>query len=79
MNRSVRIASMAAIAAVTASATMAAPASAPLRTIKILSSAGARGLVDGCTAWAEKNHTTVAMAVLAIPAGSDPASASVTA
>ena len=43
----------------------AAPASGPpLRTIKIISSAGARGLVEGCTAWAEKNHATVAMAVL---------------
>jgi glc operon protein GlcG len=36
----------------------------PLRTMKILSTAGARGLVEGCSAWAEKNHTTVAMAVL---------------
>ena len=42
----------------------AAERGAPLRTIKILSSAGARGLVEGCTAWAEKNHATVAMAVL---------------
>jgi glc operon protein GlcG len=36
----------------------------PLRTMKILSTAGARGLVEGCSTWAEKNHTTVAMAVL---------------
>lgn len=48
----------------TVSATDAAEKGAPLRTIKILSSAGARGLVEGCTAWAEKNHATVAMAVL---------------
>jgi len=36
----------------------------PLRTIKIISSAGARGLVEGCSAWAEKNHVVLAMAVL---------------
>jgi glc operon protein GlcG len=43
---------------------IAAPAASPTRTIKIISSAGARGLVEGCTAWAQKNNTTVAMAVL---------------
>ena len=64
MRHSARIAVIAAVAAVTASVGIAAPASAPLRNIKVLSSAGARGLVDGCTAWAEKNHVTVAMAVL---------------
>jgi glc operon protein GlcG len=48
----------------TISAADAAQTAAPLRTIRILSSAGARGLVEGCTAWAEKNRTTVAMAVL---------------
>ncbi len=48
----------------TAHAVPAAETGAPLRTIKIISSAGARGLVEGCTAWAEKNHATVAMAVL---------------
>lgn len=64
MRHSARIAVIATVAAVTASAGIAAPATAPLRTIKILSSAGARGLVDGCTAWAERNHATVAMAVL---------------
>jgi len=42
----------------------AAPAASPTRTVKIISSAGARGLVEGCTAWAEKNHVTLAMAVL---------------
>jgi glc operon protein GlcG len=46
-----------------ADAFAAAPAS-PTRTIKVISSAGARGLVEGCTAWAQKNNTTVAMAVL---------------
>ncbi len=34
------------------------------RDIKIISSAGARALVDACSAWAEKNKQTVAMAVL---------------
>jgi uncharacterized protein GlcG (DUF336 family) len=32
--------------------------------IKIISSAGARALVDACTAWAEKNKQVVAIAVL---------------
>ena len=64
MRRSTFIAVIAATAAVTASASLAAPASAPLRNIKIISSAGARGLIEGCSAWAEKNRTTVAMAVL---------------
>jgi len=36
----------------------------PTRDIKIVSSAGARALADACTAWAEKNKTTVAMAIL---------------
>ena len=34
------------------------------RTITVVSSAGARALVDACSAWAEKNKITVAMAVL---------------
>lgn len=42
----------------------AAPATSPTRTIKVISSAGARGLVDGCTAWAEQNKVVLAMAVL---------------
>src|SRR6266513_254176 len=57
--------SLAALLAVTVAAdSWAAPATSPTRTIKVLSSAGARGLVEGCTAWAEKNRVTVAMAVL---------------
>src|SRR5882724_4799691 len=57
--------SLSALLAVTVTAeSWAAPATSPTRTIKILSSAGARGLVEGCTAWAEKNRVTVAMAVL---------------
>lgn len=34
------------------------------RDIRIISSAGARALVDACAAWAEKNKQTVAIAVL---------------
>lgn len=34
------------------------------RDIKVISSAGARALADACIAWAERNKTTVAMAVL---------------
>jgi glc operon protein GlcG len=47
-----------------ASNVLAAAAGSPTRTITMISSAGARGLVEGCTAWAQKNNTTVAMAVL---------------
>ena len=34
------------------------------RTIKVVSSAGARALVDACSAWAEKNKQVVAIAVI---------------
>jgi len=34
------------------------------RDIKVISSAGARALTDACIAWAERNKTIVAMAVL---------------
>jgi len=34
------------------------------RDIKVISSAGARALVDACAAWAGRNKTAVAMAVL---------------
>jgi glc operon protein GlcG len=34
------------------------------RDIKVISSAGARALVDACSAWAEKNKQTVAIAIL---------------
>jgi len=34
------------------------------RDIKLISSAGARALVDACSAWAEKNKQTVAIAIL---------------
>jgi uncharacterized protein GlcG (DUF336 family) len=36
----------------------------PTRDIKILSSAGARALADACSAWAEQNKQTVAIAIL---------------
>ena len=39
-------------------------AKAPIREIKIISSAGARAMADACTAWAEQNKQTVAMAIL---------------
>jgi glc operon protein GlcG len=34
------------------------------RDVKVISSAGARALADACTAWAERNKLTVAMAVI---------------
>jgi glc operon protein GlcG len=34
------------------------------RDIKVISSAGARALADACTAWAEQNKQTLAMAIL---------------
>jgi glc operon protein GlcG len=44
---------------------LAAPASAQMvRDQKVISSAGARAMVDACTAWAERNHMVLAMAVL---------------
>jgi glc operon protein GlcG len=41
-----------------------ASAQAMVREQKVISSAGARAMVDACTAWAERSHTTVAMSVL---------------
>ena len=41
-----------------------ASAEAMVREQKVISSAGARTMVDACTAWAERNHVTVAMSVL---------------
>jgi hypothetical protein len=35
-----------------------------VREQKIISSAGARAMVDACATWAERNHVTVAMSVL---------------
>jgi uncharacterized protein GlcG (DUF336 family) len=41
-----------------------ASAEAMVRQQKIISSAGARAMVDACAVWAERNHMTVAMSVL---------------
>src|SRR5713226_2306605 len=41
-----------------------ASAQAMVREQKVISSAGARAMVDACTAWAERNHLTLAMSVL---------------
>ena len=46
------------------SASAAPAAGGPLRSINIISSAGARAMADACTEWAEMNKTIVAMAVL---------------
>jgi uncharacterized protein GlcG (DUF336 family) len=52
--------------AVIAAAAFATQASAQalVREQKVISSAGARALVDACTAWAERNRLTLAMSVL---------------
>src|SRR5215510_569193 len=44
--------------------TAQASAQAMVREQKVISSAGARAMVDACTAWAERNHLTLAMSVL---------------
>jgi glc operon protein GlcG len=41
-----------------------ASAEAMVREQKVITSAGARAMVDACTAWAERNHQTLAMSVL---------------
>jgi glc operon protein GlcG len=41
-----------------------ASAEGMVRDQKVISSAGARAMVDACTAWADRNHQTLAMAVL---------------
>ena len=41
-----------------------ASAQAMVREQKVISSAGARAMVDACTAWAERNHLVLAMSVL---------------
>jgi glc operon protein GlcG len=44
---------------------LAAPAGAQMiREQKVITSAGARAMVDACSAWAEHNHLVVAMTVL---------------
>lgn len=60
-----RMALAAAIAAGMFAIQGAAPASAQaIREQKVISSAGARAMVDACTAWAERNHLILAMSVL---------------
>jgi glc operon protein GlcG len=44
--------------------TVEASAQAMVREQKVITSAGARAMVDACTAWAEHNHMTLAMTVL---------------
>src|SRR6266852_9872986 len=41
-----------------------ASAQSMVREQKVITSAGARAMADACTAWAERNHQTVAMSVL---------------
>jgi glc operon protein GlcG len=41
-----------------------ASAEAMVRNQKVITSAGARAMVDACTAWADQNHMPLAMAVL---------------
>ena len=41
-----------------------ASAQAMVREQKVITSAGARAMVDACTGWAEHNHVTLAMSVL---------------
>ena len=62
-SRLIPLAALAAIAVASAASTQAS-AQAMFREQKVIPSAGARPLVDACSAWAERNHTTVAMSVL---------------
>jgi glc operon protein GlcG len=41
-----------------------ASAQAMVREQKVITSAGARAMVDACSAWAERNHSVLAMSVL---------------
>jgi uncharacterized protein GlcG (DUF336 family) len=50
--------------AATVVATQASADTAMIREQKVISSAGARAMVDACTAWAERNNLIVAMSVL---------------
>src|SRR6202030_2398262 len=52
------------LTAIVAITSAQASAQAMVREQKVISSAGARAMADACTAWAERNHTTVAMSVL---------------
>jgi glc operon protein GlcG len=50
--------------AATAFATQASADAAMIREQKVISSAGARAMVDACTTWAERNNLVLAMSVL---------------
>jgi glc operon protein GlcG len=52
------------LAAIILAAATDASAMQLTRDVKVISSAGARALVDACSAWAEKNKQVVAIAVL---------------
>ena len=57
-------ASLALVASASSAFAQAARERPLTRDIKLISSAGARALADACTAWAEQNKVTVAMAIL---------------
>ena len=44
-----------------------ASAEAMIRDQKVITSAGARAMIEACTAWAERNRQTLAMTVLEVP------------
>ena len=52
------------LTAIVAITSAEASAQAMVREQKVITSAGARAMVDACTAWAEHNHMTLAMSVL---------------
>ena len=52
------------LTAIVAITSAEASTQAMVREQKVISSAGARAMVDACTAWAERNHVTLAMSVL---------------
>ena len=58
--------SLSAVLAFAAADTFAAPAAVtgPLKQINVISSSGARAMVDACTEWAQMNNVALAMAVL---------------
>ncbi len=60
----VSLAAFALLVPVRSHAQTTAAAKPATRDIKIISSAGARALVDACSAWAEQNKQTVAIAIL---------------
>ena len=59
ISRLIPLATVATLACVTA-----ASAQTMVREQKVITSAGARAMVDACSAWAERNHQVLAMTVL---------------